>query len=315
VGSSPLRLALVGAGPWGMALYNTIATTNLASVVLVCTSSGRAPQNVAAELSDDWMMAVDRSDIDGIVVAATAAVQAQILRTAIDRGKPILVEKPLSGSLGDALDVQRLVRASGSLVLVDHTHTFSPAFVRLKELARNSAILSLESRGERWGPFRADISPLWDFAPHDVSMCLQLLGERPTDIRVLEFARTHVQEGIAERISFSLTFPSGISATITVGNSAPEKCRRFLCSTDQGYLIYDDLKDSKLVIRRDESGGFSQPISISDERPLACVVKTFVSGIRGKSRDAFGVDLGVDVVRILDVIDSQLTRFEAGNNQ
>ena len=312
--SAPLRLALVGTGPWGMALYNTIAATNSASVVLVCTSSGRAPKNVTAELSNDWMTAVDRSDIDGIVVAATAAVQAQLLRNAIDRGKPILVEKPLSGSLSDALDLQRLVRSRGSLVLVDHTHTFSPAFVRLKELAQNSAILSLESRGERWGPFRADISPLWDFAPHDVSMCIQLLEERPMDIRVLEFSRTNVHEGIAERISFSLTFPSGISATITVGNGAPKKCRRFLCSTDRGCLIYDDLKDSKLVIRREKSGGFNHPISISDERPLDCVVKTFVSGIRGKSRDAFGVDLGVDVVRILGVIDSQLTRFEAGNN-
>ena len=90
-----------------------------------------------------------------------------------------------------------------------------------------------------------------------------------------------------------LDFPDGVTASITVSNERRDKVRRFTVKFAGDTLIFDDLAPHKLV----NAAGAALPVA--NELPLTRAVRTFVDGIRGGSRERFGLELGVEIVRIL----------------
>ncbi|MGA2139768.1 MAG: hypothetical protein ABSH14_12995 [Verrucomicrobiia bacterium] len=72
-----------------------------------------------------------------------------------------------------------------------------------------------------------------------------------------------------------------------------EKVRRFAVEFVGGRLVFDDLAPHKLA------NATGTPFLVPHELPLTRAVQTFVEGIRGGSRQMFGLDLAVEIVRIL----------------
>ena len=63
-------------------------------------------------------------------------------------------------------------------VKVNHVYLYHPMYRFLKEIVKDkNKINSIYSFSGDNGPFRKDISPLWDWGPHDIAMCLDIFGE------------------------------------------------------------------------------------------------------------------------------------------
>jgi hypothetical protein len=52
--------------------------------------------------------------------------------------------------------------------------------------------------------------------------------------------------------------------------------------------------------------GPGEPVPFRYEPPLTAALKAFARGIRGESLENFGVDLGVEIVRLLNEAERQL---------
>jgi predicted dehydrogenase len=262
-----IRLGLIGAGGWGQNYIETIGTLPDVSLAAVVTR--------------DWRPLLAPGLIDGAIIATPPATHAQMVEAAIRAGLPCMVEKPLTTNLAEALSLQSI--AGKALILVDHTQLFNPGYIALKAAAAKlGPVRSIESEAGNYGPFRPDYNALWDYAPHDLSMCLDLLGTRP------------VRVDLKGEYKLSLEFPGNVTASIHVSNQRREKVRRFTVIFDTDTLVFDDLAPSKLA----NAAGVALPVS--GNLPLTRAVETFVAGIRGGSREMFGLDLAVEVVRILD---------------
>ena len=237
-----------------------------------------------------------------------------LVEAAVMAGLPIMVERPLTMGLDEALHLQRVVEQSGVPVVVDHIYLFHPGYVALKEKVQDlGPIRFIGSVGGNWGPFRPDVPVLLDYGPHDVALCLDLLDEMPTSVDTVRQLARETNEGYGEILSLQLDFPSGASAVITVGNIMQEKKRLFAVYFDDCVLMLDDLAEHKLMMYKIKDGapadlaeqtfGSGIPIRVSADLPLTCAVRTFVAGISGDSRESFDVALGVKVMRVLS--DSQ----------
>ncbi|MEE9276526.1 MAG: hypothetical protein V3V62_14570, partial [bacterium] len=197
-------------------------------------------------------------------------------------------------------------------------HLFHPAFRRLKEeAARLGRLTHIRAEGGSWGPFRADTSPLWDYGPHDVSMCLDLIGEAPSSVAAEREEARQTGEGYGEVVSLRLEFPGGGRAAVRVGNLMPEKRRRLTAYCERGALDFNDLAADKLILHEGAppppSGedpapppGAGRPAPVSDALPLTCAVEAFAAAIRGESREGLGLALAVEVVRVLTACDAAL---------
>jgi len=255
------RLGLIGAGRWGQNYIRTIQSLPDLSLVDVVTRN--------------WRPLVDRHRVDGIIIATPPSTHAEMVMAAIQAGLPCMVEKPLTTNLAEALAIQAI--AQDPLVLVNHTQLFNPGYLALKRAAIQ--VISIEAEAGNYGPFRPDYSALWDYAPHDLSMCLDLLGTHPVKVELRHAELT----GEGGSYELALEFPGGVQANIKISNIRQDKVRRFTVRCVAGTLVFDDLAQPK------------RP----DEMPLRRAVQMFVDGICGGSRAMFGLDLGVEIVRIL----------------
>jgi len=181
--------------------------------------------------------------------------------------------------------------------MVDHTHLFHPAFEELKrQVAALGMIREIEAEAGNQGPYREDVPVLWDWGPHDVAMCLDLLGEPPREARGMREELGNRGTAVTETIQLELEFSSGARARIRISNMM-EKTRRFSVRCEAGVLVYDDIARNKLMLHRDGRDG---PINVSAEPPLSRVVEAFVAGISAGNDTTVSLDLAVNVVAVLE---------------
>lgn len=298
----PVRLGLIGAGNWGR---NYIKTINVLQGVELTSLVSQNPESTSlvsphCQIYTDWRELLREDSVDGVIVATPATLHVQITLAALFAGLPVMVEKPLALNVEDAMRVRQASVETGVLIMVDHTYLFHPAYQTLKQKLKKWEITYIRSQGWNWGPFRKEIDPLWDWAPHDLAMCLDLLGEVPKAIDATQLDTLDTPEGKGRIIKISLKFPCGTFADIIVGNIRTPKKRSFTVEFNEKTIIFDDCIDKKLGIRTQNNIEF---LEISDELPLTRAIKVFVAGIRGKEDPRFGVTLGVQIVQILTKID------------
>ncbi|MBF0143303.1 MAG: Gfo/Idh/MocA family oxidoreductase [Magnetococcales bacterium] len=320
----PVRLALVGVGRWGRALLNTIPT--LPGVRLSHCVSGN-PETASllpggCLLLPTWQGLLEVSGLDGVVLAIPPEHQLALADTLGANGLAVMVEKPLSLDLEEALAFRERVRERAGIVLVDHIQLFHPAVVRLKALAPTlGALREIRSFAGQWGPFRRHPIPvLWDYGPHDASLCLELVEAPPDRILIRREERRDLAAGLGETIDWEMGYPDGVTAHIHLSNVMPGKRRYLAMRREEGTLVYDDLAPHKLtrhppLAEPDPIDG--EPIPLEEGRPLTRALAEFVDRIRRRDPALDSLDRGVQVVRLLDACQRQLDRdgpFSTGRN-
>ncbi len=301
----PVPLALIGAGRWGRAYIRTIGELPDAEIAVLCGSNPDSAGLVSRRtmVTADWRSALALDGIAGVIIATPPPLHAEMVLAALDAGVPVMVEKPLTLDVGEAEEIQRRTADTGVPVLVDHTLLFHPAYKAMKTMTRERGpIRRIESRGGNLGPFREDTPPMWDYGAHDVAMCLDLIGSLPASATARSVETVSTEEGDGQVFKLDLHFRDRQTAEITVGNGMREKQRQLAIFLGREILVFDDLADDPLIRYADQerlAAGEGEPLPVDSTLPLTAAVQTFIDGIRGISTEGFGVDLGVDVVRVL----------------
>lgn len=297
-----VRLGLIGAGRWGRRYIATLGGMPGVELVRLASANPESPHLVSAActISPDWRDVVQDPTLDGLILACPAAFHAEIAAAAMDAALPVLIEKPMALSVAEAQCLSVRAQQTSQLALVGHTHLFSSAFRALKrEALALGSLLEIRSRGGNWGPCRPDTPMLWDWAPHDLSMCLDLVGADPISVDARLIGTDVLPDGYGEAVEIQLTFPGGVGATIRVSNIDRSKSRRFEARYERGSLVYDDLAPDKLrAYRHDLSEGRAVPCDAS--MPLYNQIIEFCGAIRSGLGVHPSLDLGLRVVQVLD---------------
>ncbi|MCX6111447.1 MAG: Gfo/Idh/MocA family oxidoreductase [Proteobacteria bacterium] len=295
-----IKLGLVGAGRWGSRLIDALARHRRLELAALCRTHVEAGPRLepSVVVTSDWRSLLTVPGLDGVVIATPPHLHAQITAAALERGIAVLVEKPFALDVDTVLHASQLLGRLGGTLLVDYIHLFSPAFQALKERVPAAAVTGVVSEGFNHGPFRHDYSPLWDYGPHDVAMCLDLMGVQPLHVGSV-WQRGAAESGLgAGMYSVDLEFPGGVLAHITVGNTAARKARRFAVATADGWWVVDDLKSDQLVFHP-HGGGVATVVALAATQPLDLVLDAFAEGIQGRVDRRFGLDLTQRVTEVL----------------
>jgi predicted dehydrogenase len=296
------RLGIIGAGYWGRILARSLSNVPTATLSALATSRA---ENVAdlvgsqCRLFADWKLMLASDLIDGVVIATPPSTHRVMIEAAFDRNLPVLVEKPMTHNLLDALAVRdRAVREQKTLH-VDHTYLFSPAWKRLKEnVSLIGKINRILARFGDTGPFRADISPIWDWAPHPIALCLDI-GGKSTGVERVAITREIIAGRAIERVTFDLLFENGIVANIETGNDFLKPARLVLIEGDSGSLRYDDKVPDKLGYI---NGTVISSISVPSLLPVDIVLTRFASAIIANRPSFNDAEIGVSVIEVITAL-------------
>jgi predicted dehydrogenase len=284
-----VRLGLVGAGAWGRNYLRTTAGLRDLTVSCVCRAK-RAPVDGFSEIpvTDDLGELLD--SCDAVVVATPPASHESVVMRALCAGKPVLLEKPAALS---ATSVDRMLTAASRAslpLLVGHIHLFSPYFSSLRAWTRSWRDRSVLSTAGNVGPIR-DYPSLWDWGPHDVSMCLSLFGRAPDDV---EAVRHECGPGVVDVLSLGF---GGSRAVLRFGNGMDKKVRRFSVSSADGEASYDDAGGTPLTF-------LGAPAVVPHASPLKVMLDSFVTAVEtGRVDWRYDPWLILETAKVLDLVD------------
>jgi myo-inositol 2-dehydrogenase / D-chiro-inositol 1-dehydrogenase len=134
-----VRIAIIGAGIMG-ADHARIVAEDLPGVSLqvVCDASQERARKAADEYgagdaSDDPLATIRRGDVDAILIASPDETHAPLALAAIEAGKPVLCEKPLSQSSKECQDViEAEVSRGRQFVQLGFMRRFDPSYRDMK---------------------------------------------------------------------------------------------------------------------------------------------------------------------------------------
>jgi predicted dehydrogenase len=318
---SKLRIGVVGAGAWGRNHVRTIATLPDAELTAVCDADQKvrdriAKQYPAALVTPEVGALLER--VEAVVVASPAATHAEIALRCIDAGKPCLVEKPFALSVADAERVARRATERKVPVLAGHLLLFHPALERLRAMIRGGdlgRVLYLYGMRVNLGQVRADENALWSFGPHDVSVALDLLGERP--IAVAAQGHGYLQPKVEDVVFLTMRFASGVLAHVHLSWLDPYKERKLTVVGEKKMVVFDDMEPreklrifDKGVDRPPEYRSYGESLTIREGdifipkipniEPLAAELGHFVRVARGSETPRASAADGVAVVHVLE---------------
>ncbi|MFL2932381.1 MAG: Gfo/Idh/MocA family protein [bacterium] len=300
-----MKLALIGCGRWGKIYAKTVSRLENIEISALCTSNieNRKFVGNSCHIFSNWEDVFSINYIDALILAVPPLVQFKILAANTNIKIPVMLEKPLALSSEQSVEIESLYSKENIVSLVDHTYLFHPAYTTLKEnLPSIGMIKNIVTKGGSFGPFREHTPPLWDYGPHDLSMCLDIVKEYPNHISSNRISSQIREKNLEEVWEINLKFPNGIHTKSTVGNGMKEKIRTIEINGDNGSLIFDDLDKDKLKISKNSK---CTKICIPNENklPLDIVIETFIKAVRGKQDARLGLTLGSNIVTILEKCD------------
>ena len=126
-----------------------------------------------------------KRNFDAYIVSTPPNTHYNIAKIIIDNKKHVLVEKPITLNLADAISLNDLAKANKVNLMVGHLLLFHPAFIKIKELIDKGLLGKIQyiySNRLNLGSFRSDENVLWSFAPHDIALFNYFFDDVPDEI-------------------------------------------------------------------------------------------------------------------------------------
>jgi predicted dehydrogenase len=245
---SPIGLAVIGAGYWGPNLVRTALATPALRLDWLCdldierarTALGPCT-TVRVTDSCDAVLADPR--VAAVAIATPAATHFDLVRSALEAGKHVLVEKPLTSSVAEGDKLAALALQSGLVLMCDHTYCYTPAVQRIRELLRAGEIGDVQfvdSVRINLGLIQPDVDVLWDLGPHDLSILDFVLPEDVKPVAVAAHTSDPIDAGRACVAYLSLWLSNGALAHVHVNWLSPTKIRTTVFGGSRRTIVWDD---------------------------------------------------------------------------
>ena len=309
-------VGMIGAGRWGFNWIRTLAALPGVQLRWVCDVSPASLDRVRqqfpgvktttrlADLFED-------ATLDGIVIATIAPTHFDVARKAIQAGKHVMVEKPMTLTTGDAVELTELAKRLHRVLMVGHLLEYHPIIRHIRSIIESGElgdVYYLYQQRLNLGTIRADENAWWSLAPHDISVANRLLGAAPISVQCR--GQNIVNANIADVVFAALEYPGGKLAHVHVSWLDPQKSRKLVVIGSRKMVIFDDTAEQKLVVldkgfqMANEIITLRQGESIAPKldaaEPLALEAQHFVDCIRTGNRPISDGEAGTQVVSVLE---------------
>jgi UDP-2-acetamido-3-amino-2,3-dideoxy-glucuronate N-acetyltransferase len=309
---SERRVAVIGTGSWGRELVRTFA--ELGSLRAVCDSDAARLALQPNGMIRHYHRLEDclrDPGVSAVAIATPAVSHFELVRSALQAGKDVLVEKPLALTIRDGQELVDYATNTNRILMVGNVLRFHPAVGKLKdmidadELGRVEYICSSRPCVDR---LRSEENILWSFAPQEVSVILGLLGELPINASCQ--GGDYVGCGVSDVTISQFQFAGGIRAQVFVSRLRPFKEQRLVVVGSTKMAVFDESAPDRLVTypRRDwkypapkaeEAPG--EPVLIDSTEPIRAECQAFLSSLDTRRAP---VSNGSEELRVLEVLDA-----------
>jgi predicted dehydrogenase len=323
-----MTVALIGLGHWGCRfvpkLLNHALVKGLYCYDIDDARSRRIIQDFpSVKVSSDYESVLNNPEIEAVIIATPVASHYSLAKKALESGKHVLLEKPLTNRVDEAQHLVDLASARALKLMVDHITLYSGAARSIKRLIESQTlgkVIYFDAVRANLGLIQSDVSVVWDLAIHEFALIDYLLGEMPNRVSATGAAFYGSLEEIAD---VTLSFEGGIVAHVHVSWLSPVKKRKLIIGGMKKMLVFDDMVSDKKLKLFDRgvdlsvNAGVDKPIvtyrdgdcQVLDHdrtEPMVAVISEFMKAISEGREPLTNGAVGLRCVRILQAAEKSV---------
>lgn len=321
-----LSIGIIGAGYWGKNLIRVANALPQAHIAMVADLEEKRLTEVRqvyphVSITQNAEDIFRNPQIQAVLIATPVSIHYALARRALEAGKHVWVEKPLTKTAEEARLLSALAKSLGLVLIVDHTFLYTDAVRKIKKMIEEGELGKLyyiDSERINLGLIQPDVNVLYDLAVHDVSIFHYLLQSMP--IQVSAIGVSHITQNrpnpVEEVVHINLLYPGNIVGHIHSSWISPVKIRKMLIGGSKKMVSYNDVEPVEKIkvynhgvdidFEKDttfepiyRSGDVMIPW-LNNNEALADETLHFIECIREKKEPLTNGRSGVDVMRTIE---------------
>ncbi|NOR11901.1 MAG: hypothetical protein GQ545_01475, partial [Candidatus Aminicenantes bacterium] len=220
-------------------------------------------------------------EIDAGIVATPTSEHFSVSMELLNKGKSVLVEKPITETIEQAEQLVSHAKKTGTLLQVGHLERFNPAVEAIENMITEPRFIEVQ----RLGSFSArslDIDVVLDLMIHDLDIIMSLIKD---EVKVIKSSGIHVLSDKIDIANARLEFGSGCVATLTASRVHQGKVRKLRIFEPTSYYSIDYIDQEVKAFPLNGRQTDIKTLKIKKEEPLKKELQNFFQCIRdGKMR-------------------------------
>ena len=300
-----VAIGVIGTGFWGENQVRVLRQSRMADLVAICDTNEKRAREIGTKYGVPWHTDVDKflrvPGLEAVTVCTPTQTHLKVGLLAIESGKNLLVEKPMTGEERAADRLVNSARKANVKLLVGFIERFNPGVRAVKKMLMQkivgNVIIATGRRVARWPLRIGDVGVVKDTAIHDIDAMRYLFGE--------EVLAVFAQTGSLRRRSYEdyaemmLRFDGGTTGFIDANWLTPRKVRTLIITGSEATINLDYITQE---ITLENSKQLVKPYTPWAE-PLKLELDSFVTTI---IQDTVGSPSGDDALRAIRVCDAAL---------
>jgi UDP-N-acetylglucosamine 3-dehydrogenase len=295
-------IGVIGVGAWGKnhaRVFSELKQSQL--VAVVDRDQNRAKQfakKFHATPYTDVSKLLSREDIDAVTICTPTVTHADLALQAIEAGKAVLIEKPMTDTAQQALRVIDAAKKEKIILMVGFVERFNPAVQTATQTIDGGKLGELVlGSARRLGPFVpgrvADIGIIKDLAIHDIDIARYMVKQEATSVYAIAGSLHHKYEDHANLV---IRFNEKPTFFVECNWLTPHKMRELNLTGSNGVLSLD-------YISQEISLGSNQGVEKSTpkwDEPLKRELSHFVECVARKKTPVTSGQDGLAALRIAE---------------
>jgi len=276
-----LNVGVVGVGAMGhnhVRVYTRLKNANLMAV-------SDLMKGTLAEVSKkyntvgfvDYDNVLKMPEIDAVSICVPTTYHYEVVMSAIEQGKHVLVEKPIAFTLKEAKDMVRAARKEGVKLATGHVERFNPAVLEAKKLLREKLIGEVVSvSAKRVGPFPPrikDVGVTIDLAIHEVDVMAYLMDSPVSKVYAHVGSRLEKCE-YEDHAEIMMEFYNNAIGMLEVNWLTPYKKRQLEVTGTDGIISLDYIDQTVEIF-----GKNARNVRVPHNEPLMVELDSFLNAI------------------------------------
>jgi predicted dehydrogenase len=274
-----VRVGVIGVGHLGQHHARILSAMEGVTLAGVADTNRARADDVAAKYGTKSFTDAGAllDEVDAVTVAVPTGSHLQVAAPFLERGTPVLVEKPLAASIEQADLMIAAAERHGALLAVGHTERFNPAVEAARPLIENPRFIEVHRLGTF--PERSlDIDVIFDLMIHDLDLLLALVG---SEVVSVEAVGVNVLTPRTDIANARIRFASGCIANLTASRISRDRVRKIRFFQHNTYVSIDyaarDVEVYRLVPENGRPVIQAGKLPVADDEPLRRELEDFVA--------------------------------------
>lgn len=245
-----LKVGVLGAGHLGKIHLKLLNQSKKYNLIGFYDPNEDYAKAVAKEFGYTFINDIDDliAQVDVVDIVTPTLSHFDCAQKAINAGKHIFIEKPITNTLEEARTLRELAKEQGVRGQVGHVERFNPAFTAIKDAVNNPKFIETHRLAE-FNPRGTDVPVVLDLMIHDIDIILSVVNSNVKSVQANGVAVISETPDIANA---RIEFENGCVANLTASRISLKNMRKTRFFQKDAYIAVDFLeKKSELVRMKD----------------------------------------------------------------